>query len=108
MKKLLALSAVTLAVALLVTVPVAFSQERPSAEKTFDGQLTKVDAAAKSISVKGADNKEMMFHYTDQTQVIGEQSIQGLTGKAGAQLKISYQEQGKNNIATKIEVVQQK
>ncbi len=106
MKKLIGLTAVTLAIALLGIVPVAYSQERPSTEKTFDGQLMKVDAAAKSISVKGPDNKEMTFRYTDQTQVIGENSVQGLTGKAGAELKISYQEERGRNVATKIEVVQ--
>ena len=106
MRELFALTAVTLAVALLVTVPVAYSQDQPSPEKTFEGQLTKVDAAAKSISVKGPDNKAMTFRYTDQTQVIGENSIQGLTGKAGAQLKISYQEEKGRYMATKIEVVQ--
>jgi hypothetical protein len=106
MRKLFALSAVTLAVALLLTLPVAYSQEKSSTEKTFDGQLTKVDSAAKSITVKGSDNKEMTFRYTDNTQVIGEDSIQGLTGKTGTQLKISYQEERGRNMATKIEVVQ--
>src|SRR5262245_46817024 len=116
MKSLLTLAAVSVAVVVLLTVPVVYGQDRPAPapqdrpaaaqEKVFDGQLTKVDTTAKSISVKGAD-KEMIFAYTDQTQVVGpEKSVQGLAGKTGTQLKVSYREAGGANLATKIEMVQ--
>ena len=105
MKKLLTLTAVTVVIAFLATTA-AYSQERPSSEKTFDGQLMKIDATAKSISVKNSDNKEMTFTYTDQTLVVGpDNSIQGLNGKTGTQLKVSYREDKGANLATKIEVV---
>ena len=105
MRQLLTLSAVAVAIVALATLPVAYSQ-RLTPEKTFDGLLTKIDASAKAISVRNSDNKEMIFSYTDQTQVVGpENSIQGLTGKTGTQLKVSYHEDRGTNMATKIEVV---
>jgi hypothetical protein len=75
------------------------------ADKTFEGQLTKVDANAKTISVKGSA-AEMMFRYTDQTQVLGSaKDVQGLAGKTGTPLKVTYREAGANSyIATRIEV----
>jgi len=77
------------------------------AEKTMSGQLAKVDTATKTISVKGADQKEMLFSYTDDTQVISpEKTVQGLSGKTGATLRVSYKEERGSNQATKIELVE--
>ena len=104
MRKVVALTAVTLVFAVLMNITAAYSQERPSTEKTFNGQLMKVDSAANSISVRGPDNKEMTFRYTDETKIIGENNVQGLTGKPGAQLLITYQEERGQKMATKIEV----
>jgi len=95
--------------ALLVSLPAASAsaQGNAPAEKTWSGQLVKVDTSTKLISVKGSDNKEMVFAFNDDTQVISpDKTVQGLTGKAGAQLKISYREERGNNIATKIELVE--
>jgi hypothetical protein len=50
MKRLLTLGAASIAVLLLVVMPVA--SQAPQAEKTFSGTLTKVDAAKRVISVK--------------------------------------------------------
>jgi hypothetical protein len=51
----------------------------------------------------------MTFNYTEQTQVIGpEKSVQGLAGKTGAPLRISYTDQGGKLTATKIEMVEKK
>jgi hypothetical protein len=124
MKKLLTVTAVCVAT-MLVIVPLAQGQgqappagapgqERPggppaqAAEKVFQGQLTKVDAGAKAIMVKGAD-AEMTFEYTDATQVLGAaKDIQGLAGKAGADLKVTYRDAGGKHTATKIEAVEKK
>jgi hypothetical protein len=108
MKKLLSLLAVSVAVVLIV-LPLAYGQgqgrDQTQAEKTFEGQLTKVDATAQTISVKGSAG-EMLFRYTDQTQIRGpEKDVQGLAGKTGASLKITYRDVGENHIATAIEVV---
>ena len=105
MKSFFTWSLLTVAIALLAMMPVGFGQGQAAPDKTFDGQLTSIDTAAKSITVKGAD-KEMVFSYTDQTPVMGaEKSVQALNGKTGTHLKISYQERGGGNLATRIEVL---
>lgn len=124
MKKLFSLIAVSVALT-LIAMPLVYAQGQekgqapgapgapgaPSApaqaEKTFEGQLSKVDAKTQTITVEGTGNKEMVFRYTDQTQVLGpERDVQGLAGKTGTPLKISYREAGANNIATRIEVME--
>ena len=108
MKRLLSLMAICVVVA-LVSLPLAYGQEKaaPQADKTFQGQLTKVDANAKRISVKGTGNQEMLFQYTEQTQVVGPQKdIQGLATQTGAQLKVTYRDSGPDShVAMKIEIL---
>ena len=107
MNRLLTATAICLAVTLFV-LPIAYGQDKaapPAAaqqEKVFQGQLTKVDAEAKSISVKGSD-MEMTFAYTDATQVVGERNVQGLAGKSGAQVSVTYRDAAGKHTATKIE-----
>src|SRR5215813_5214150 len=97
MKKLLSLTAICAIIA-LVSLPLAYGAQdkaAPQSEKTFQGQLTKVDAKAQRISVKGAGDAEMMFQYTDQTQVVGPQKdIQGLASQTGTQLRVTYRDAG--------------
>jgi len=77
------------------------------AEKTWTGQLVKVDTTAKIVSGKGSDQKEMSFAYNDETQVVSpDKSVQGLTGKAGSDLRITYREERGTNLATKIELLE--
>jgi len=108
MKKLLSATAICVALTLLA-LPLAYAQEKAApADKVFEGQLTKVDADAKVISVKGA-NSEMTFDYTEATQVTGPQkNVQGLAGSTGAALKITYRDAGGKHIATKIEMEEKK
>ena len=80
------------------------AQAPPSAEKTYSGQLAKVDATAKEITLKGADNKEMIFVYDDKTQITGAEGPQGLGGRTGAELRVTYRENRGANLATKIDV----
>jgi hypothetical protein len=104
MRSLFTLLAFGVAV-LLVAQPLVSGQA--AEQKVFEGQLTKVDAAAKSISVKGSTGPEMQFTYDDHTQVIGpENDIQGLAGKSGTSLKVSYREENGVNMATRIEIVE--
>jgi len=51
MKNLLTLGVASIAMLLLIAMPVA--SQAPQAEKTFSGTLTKVDPAKKVISIKG-------------------------------------------------------
>ena len=84
-------------------------QQQAQAQKPLEGVLTSIDAQNHMLRVMGADNKEWQFVYTDETQVTGpEKSVQGLAGKPGAKLRITYRvEQGKN-LATSIEVLPEK
>ena len=85
--------------------PAPGAQAPPSAEKTFTGQLSKVDAAAKEITLKGADNKEMVFTWNEQTKISGVEGPQGLAGaKTGSNLKVMYRENRGANLATAIDV----
>ena len=118
MKKVLTVTAVCIA-AMLVIMPLAQGQDRPApgpgappaqapAEKVFQGQLTKVDANAKALMVKGPD-AEMTFEYTDATQILGaEKTVQGLAGKAGTEVKVTYRDAGGKHTATKIETIEKK
>jgi hypothetical protein len=78
-------------------------------EKAFEGALIRIDSNAHMLVAKGSDDKEWQFTYTEATQVTGpEKSVQGLAGKPGSLLKITYRvEQGKN-IATHIDVAPEK
>jgi len=111
MKTKAALIAVVVAVLLVAISPVAQSQvAAPASEKTFEGQLTKVDTSGKTISVKGTEDrqpKEMSFTYDDATQVVGgDKTVQGLTGKTGSDLKITYRVDRGTNQAMKIEMIE--
>src|SRR5438132_7368118 len=71
--------------------PQAGAQQRAQEEKVFEGALVRIDTNAKMLTVKGTDDKEWQFTYTDATQVMGpDKDIQGLAGKSGATLKITY------------------
>jgi Cu/Ag efflux protein CusF len=77
--------------------------------KTATGELSKVDVDKKEITIKGSDNKEMVFTWNDATQITGiEDGAQGLTGKPGATLKVTYQEKDGANLASRIEVQEKK
>src|SRR5262249_61111395 len=101
MKRLLTLGAAGIAVLLLIVMPVA--SQAPQAEKTFSGTLTKVDAEKKVIAVKGTGAEpEMTFMYDDKNQVTGaEKNVQGLAGRSGARLKVTYREEGAKRIGTR-------
>ena len=104
--------AVAVAVVIVVSMPVFAQQtQQPPAQasKVFEGELSKVDATAKTLSVKGTGGAEMIFSYTDQTLVSGpDKSVQGLADKSGTTLKVTYTAQGNRNLATRIEMVEKK
>jgi hypothetical protein len=79
--------------------------EQAQGQRTFEGVLTSIDTNSHMLKVMGADKKESQFAYTDETQVTGpEKSIQGLAGKPGTKLKITYRVEQGRNVATNIEV----
>src|SRR5262249_38516692 len=113
MKRILTVTAISVAV-MLAVLPLASAQDKgappaQAAEKVFQGQLDKVDASAKTIAAKDAAGMEMTFEYTDATQISGaEKSVQGLAGKPGTDVRISYRDAGGKHIATKIETLDKK
>jgi hypothetical protein len=105
---------IALAAVILVSIPAHSQQATPStekalAEKTFTGQLSKVDTSAKLIAVKGPDQKDMMFNYNDDTQVISpDRTVQGLVGKPGSEVRIRYREERGVKVAISIELVEKR
>ena len=97
----LSTTAVYINAAGLQAPPPAQAQE----QKVFQGTLVKIDTDTHMLTAKGADDKEWEFTYSDSTQVMGaDKTVQGLAGKPGAKLKVTYRvDQGKNQ-ATRIEV----
>jgi hypothetical protein len=78
----------------------------PLPDKSFEGNLVKVDIAAKLLTVKGLDDKDVMFVYNNDTQMTGiDSSPQGLAGRTGTRLKITYRESRGINLAIKIETM---
>ena len=57
----------------------------------FQGNLIQINTDTKMLTVKGPENKEMTFAYTDGTEIIGAgNGVQGLAGKSGERVKITY------------------
>src|SRR5215467_6485521 len=86
----------------------AGSAPAPAAQqdKAFQGTLVKVDSAAQTLTAKDADNKEMTFHYTDKTEIVGsEKTVQGLAGKSGSKVNVMYKAERVGNTATRIEML---
>jgi hypothetical protein len=86
--------------------PIQQEQKAPAAKaETVKGELVKVDDAAKTISVKGADGVETVFAYNDRTEVTGAgEGIAGLATKAGTKVTVRFTSDMGTKTATKIEV----
>lgn len=115
MRILRILLGIVMAAAMLTSQPVAYSsQTRPSndklsSEKVIVGQLLNVDTKARLISLRASDQKEALLNYNDDTQVISpDKTIQGLTGKLGADIRSSYREERGVKLATRIELIEKR
>jgi hypothetical protein len=84
------------------------SPKAQPAAMVFQGTLVQVDHDAKTLVVKSAEEKELQFTYTDATETVGtENTIQGLAGKPGENVKITYTvDQGVNH-ANRVEILPQ-
>ena len=83
--------------------------EKVVTERIMDGQLLNVDRNAKLISVRGPDQKEAMFNYNEDTQVISpDRTMQGLVGKSGAQVRIRFREDRGVRLSMSIELVEKR
>ncbi len=69
------------------------------------GELVKVDAVAKKLTIKGADGVETEFAYNDTTEVAGgRDGVAGLATKAGSKVTVHFKSDMGAKTATKIEV----
>jgi hypothetical protein len=83
-------------------VPTAQTQETP---QIFEGELMKVDATAKTLSVKNSQGQENEFRYTDQTVISGaDGGVEGLATKSGTPVSVHFDTATRT--AAKIEVRQ--
>ena len=103
---LLAIAIVIMVTNVFTTAAIGGAQALPQETRTFQGTLIMVDADKYTLTVRAADAKEWVFTYTDETKVIGPaKDVEGLTGKPGANLKITYHIERLANRATQIEIV---
>ena len=68
--------------------PMAQTQETP---QIFEGELIKVDATAKTLSVRNSAGQEMEFRYSDQTLISGaDGGVEGLATKSGTPVIVHF------------------
>jgi hypothetical protein len=80
--------------------PMAQVQETP---QIFEGELMKVDATAKTLTVKSSEGREMEFRYNDQTLISGaDGGVEGLATKSGTAVSVHFDTATRT--AAKIEV----
>ena len=86
--------------------PMPQSGEMRSAKAdTAKGELVKVDADAKKITIKGADGVETEFAYSDATEVAGgRDGVAGLATKSGSKVTVHFKNDAGTKTATKIDV----
>jgi hypothetical protein len=106
---LLALATIAMMVA---TISVRAQQppaNRDQAQPTVaQGELTRVDATAKTLSIRTAQGADMQFRYTEETKIIGaDKGVAGLATMAGSQVRVSHTKQGTDNVASQVEVLPQ-
>lgn len=101
MLKRLVLIFFVLAVASAGTLAIA--QEQSVAE----GQLVRLDPAAKKLVIKTEAGAQMQFEYTPSTVVNGaDQSVEGLGQQAGTVVTVQYEKQETRLLAVQIDVHQ--
>ena len=70
------------------SAPMAQTQETP---QIFEGELMKVDATAKTLSVKNSQGQEIEFRYSDQTLITGaDGGVEGLATKSGTPVSVHF------------------
>jgi hypothetical protein len=113
MKILRILFGIVLSAVVFASLPVThgsqanLEEQKLPEEKTMNGLLLNVDTRARLISMRGHDQKETIFNYSDDLQVVSpDRTIQGLTGKPGAQVRIRYREDRGIKLATRIELLE--
>lgn len=90
-----------LAAALLVVGVIPAMAQEPSIAQ---GQLVKVDAGTRMITIRTTQGAQMQFAYTADTKVIGaDEGVAGLATKAGTDVTVHFVKE-QDNVALQIEV----
>lgn len=79
--------------------------ERVVSGLELEGELKAVDTDRRIILLVSDEGSEMLVRYDDQTEVVGQDDVQGLSGRAGRQLRIQYRAEGSNAFAERIEMI---
>lgn len=102
---LIGLVGVAPAVAQQSPVPREPEQQRAKDPAPVSGELLSLDAKAQTLVVKTASGNEMVFRYTDTTEIVGaDKGASGLATMNGSTVTVHYAVHGTANTATKIEV----
>ena len=107
-----AIAFLPLAVLLMAAPAVQAQQQAPAQDQqqaprveSVEGDLTKVDADKKMVTVKSADGAEHQFTYNDSTVITGAQEgSQGLAGAEGTKVRVFFTTTNDAHTATRIEV----
>jgi hypothetical protein len=109
-------AAIAFSLICLAAAPALLAQQSPqqppaapraaASDNTLSGDLTKVDSAAKTITVKAADGKETTLAYNDATTVTGARDVAGLATMKDQKVTVTFTEDAasKAKTATKIAV----
>ena len=90
--------------ALQKPAPPAAEQQKEQPPAPVVGELAAVDDKARTIVVRTSDS-ELKFSYSEQTEIVGaDKGIEGLAGKGGTVVKVTYEEHGTAKVALRIEV----
>jgi hypothetical protein len=86
-------------------MPSQAGEARAAKADSVKGELVKVDADAKKITIKGADGVETEFAYSATTEVDGgRDGVAGLATKSGSKVTVHFKSDAGTKTATKIEV----
>lgn len=73
-----------------------------------EGALRAVDPDESIFLIVGEDGSELLFHYNEDTEVVGEpDGVQGLTGQSDTWVRIDFRAEGTQAIAERIELSSQ-
>lgn len=85
--------------------PSPSAAQAKSEAQTARGELSNIDATAKTLTIKPTEGAEQRFQYNDSTKVTGARGgVAGLATQSGKQVTVHFTSQGANRVATEIEV----
>jgi len=58
----------------------------------FDGTLLSVDVTTQTIVVEAENQTRTTFAYDSETEVAGDETVQGLAAEAGTRIRVMYDE----------------